>query len=260
MAQLTNNSIEFTGALKKLSFYKMRGTDKVVVRTRSGPSKKRIKNDPSYERTRLINAEFATCIKAVHRVRQSIFPVRFLADYNFTPFLIKLAKIIQTDDPVNPLGERKLIFSQYGHMLTGFQLNRRYMIDTVVKHPMQYTIDRDANSLEIHLPDLIPGVNLSIPWRSSMYRFTVALGVVTDNPPGKGDAEHTDPVWHTTDWHPAAERFPAQTIRLQLNSRRELDDAKALIVSIGFEMGNPVSNTVIDTVPYQGCAKILAVG
>ena len=57
MAKL-DGTIQFTGSLQNLSFYKMRGSDKIIVRKKGGPSRKQVKHSPNFENTRHNNSEF----------------------------------------------------------------------------------------------------------------------------------------------------------------------------------------------------------
>jgi len=57
MAKLISG-LSFTGSLSNLSAYKMRGHDGIIVRTKGGPSKEKIKESPSFLVTGCNNMEF----------------------------------------------------------------------------------------------------------------------------------------------------------------------------------------------------------
>jgi len=42
----------FTGPIQKLSFYRMKGHDKIIIRQRKGPSRKKILHSPTMQRSR----------------------------------------------------------------------------------------------------------------------------------------------------------------------------------------------------------------
>ncbi|MRG43909.1 hypothetical protein GFS24_02225 [Chitinophaga sp. SYP-B3965] len=259
-----SNAFEFTGPVDNLSFYRMHGTDKIVVRKKGGASKEKIKTAPEFARTRENNAEFSGCANTVRSIRHALFPLNKLANYNFTPTLTTLAKNIQLLDKVNERGKRAVNFSQYRYLLEGFQLNKDVIFDSVVKYPLKGMIERETGSATIEIPHLHPQLNLEIPWKAPLYRFVIGFGLFTDSSfNGTGYTDKTIlPRANTvyTDWLPVQQAFESQTFTLQLNSLHGIDDTKSMILSIGIEMGTPITNAFIQPIKYAACAKILAVG
>lgn len=259
-----SGGFEFTGSFGNMSAYRMKGTDKIVLRKKGGASKKRIKTAPEFARTRENNAEFGGCANTVRSIRHALFPLNKLANYNFTPTLTLLAKNIQLLDTVNERGKRMVNFSQFRYMLEGFQLNKEIIFDSVVKYPLKGIIERETGSATIEIPHLHPQLNLDFPWEAPLYRFVIGLGVFTDSAFNGRDYKDkkvlpkADTVY--TEWLPVQQAFEAQRFTLQLNSLDGIDDMKSMILSIGIEMGMPVTNTFIQPVKYAACAKILAAG
>lgn len=256
---------EFTGSIGNLSYYRMKGTDKIVVRKKGGASKEQIKTSPTFARTRENNAEFSGCANTVKSIRNALFPLNKLADYNFTPTLTTLAKNIQLLDNVNERGKRAVNFSQYRYLLEGFQLNREIIFDSVVKYPLKGIIERETGSATISIPHLHPQLNLEFPWKAPLYRFVIGFGVFTDS--AYNGTNYKDKIINLprantvyTDWHPVQQAFEAQAFTLQLNSLLGIDDTKSMILSIGIQMGTPITNAFIQEVKYASCAKILTVG
>lgn len=263
MAFLTDG-INFTGSLGKLSAYKVRGSDKIIVRTKGGATKAQILQSPCFERTRENNTEFTGCGYAARSIRQVLFPIKHLADYNFTPILVKLAKSIQLLDMEGDRGQRSILLSRYRYLLEGFQLNRKNTFDSVLRHPVQCTIERETGIAEVQLPGLVPGLNLLLPWQYPFFRFIITFGMVADiefNGINYRSAEKQPlPALAHTEWQPARQHFEAQHVVLPLADLALLNDASTLMVCIGIEMGMPVSSQAIDRVKYAGCGKVLAVG
>ena len=255
---------EFTGSIGNMSYYKMKGTDKIVVRKKGGASKKKIKTLPSFARTRENNAEFGGCANTVRSIRHALYPLNKLADYNFTPTLTTLAKNIQLLDNVNERGKRAVNFSQYRYLLEGFQLNKTIIFDSVVKYPLKGSIERETGSATIDIPHLHPQLNLEFPWKAPLYRFVIGFGVFTDSAFNGTDYKEkaTLPVAETiyTEWQPVQQAFEGQSFTLQLHNLHGIDDTKSMILSIGIEMGTPITNAFIQPIKYAGCAKILTVG
>lgn len=263
MAFLTNG-INFTGSLGALSAYKVRGSDKIIVRTKGGASKAQIRQSAVFARTRENNAEFTGCGYAVKCIRQALFPVKHLADYNFTSTLVKLAKSIQLLDTTGDRGQRIIQLSRHRYLLEGFQLNRKNTFDSVLRHPVQCTIERETGTAELLLPGLIPGLNLLLPWQYPFFRFIITFGIIPDiefnGSSYKSVEKQSLPVSVRTAWQLVKQSCEAQRIELSLPDLALLNDASTLMVGIGIEMGLPVSDQLIDRVRYVGCAKILATG
>lgn len=264
MAFLSNGP-EFTGSIGNMSYYRMKGTDKIVVRKKGGASKEQIKTSPSFARTRENNAEFSGCANTVRSIRHALFPLNKLADYNFTPTLTTLAKNIQLLDKVNERGKRAVNFSQYRYLLEGFQLNKEFIFDAVVKYPLKGSIERETGSATVNIPHLHPQLNLDFPWKAPLYRFVIGFGVFTDSSfkeltgfKDKVILPRAETVY--TDWQPVQQAFEAQSFTLQLFSLHGIDDTKSMILSIGIQMGTPITNAFIQEVKYASCAKILTVG
>src|SRR5687768_10428056 len=132
MAQL-DGVIQFTGSLQNLSAYKMRGSDKIIIRKKGGPTKKQIKYSPGFENTRLNNKEFGGRAVAAACIKHCLRPLMFLADYNITGPLNALLRPIQKMDTKSVRGTRHILLSEQPRLLEGFSLNRRYMFDSIVR-------------------------------------------------------------------------------------------------------------------------------
>jgi hypothetical protein len=262
------DGIHFTGSIGGMSAYRMKGSDKIILRSKGGASKQKIKEAPEFELPRKNIAEFGGCGKAAASIRKAIYPVKHLADYNFTPTLSALSKTIQVMDTESLWGERAIYFSRHRFLLEGFHLNKKNTFDSVVRHPLGCVIERGTGSAVVQLPNLLPEQNLRMPWQYPYFRFTIGLGVVADRTYHGASYEYTDPhprqyphpCYLHTEWQMAKQPFAAQSITLQLNQPENLDDAATLLLFAGIEMGTPVSDQLTIPVKYAGCAKIVAVG
>ncbi len=68
MASLSGN-FDFEGRLGNVTAYRMKGVDKLVLRTRGGPNKNAIKNSPAFAKTRQQNTKWSGCTKAASKMR-----------------------------------------------------------------------------------------------------------------------------------------------------------------------------------------------
>lgn len=264
MAILNNKLLDITGALGPVSLYKRKDSDKTIARTKGGPTRKQIQKSPRFAITRLNNDEFGDAAKGGCEIRRAIFQIRHLADYNFTPTLNGLCRSIFKLDMQKALGTRTMQFSEYRHLLDGFNLNRRHPFNHVVKPPLYCTIDRNTVTATVHIPELLPGINLSLPWQYPMYRLVLSIGVIQDGLGADSSQIGNQPLLlnqpGTTGWRLAAQSYKGETIILQPDIPRKLRDDETLVVSIGIEMGTLISDAVIEQVKNAGSGKILMAG
>jgi hypothetical protein len=255
---------EFTGSLGKFSAYRMKGSDKIIIRKKGGPSKRQILRSRNFERLRENMGEFAGAGKAGGAIRASMRHVRHLAGYNYSGDLTQLLKKIQLLDPVADRGERSIYLSQHRYMLAGFRLHKKQPFLGIVTGPVGCTFNRETKSALIQLPGLVKGINLHLPWKQPLYRFSMALGLVPDITCEKGEYnvhyDEWDDMGLDTEWHVADEPFPSRSYELKLDKPGTIKDTQTLVFSIGIVMGAPTAYGNIVEVAYAGSACILAAG
>ena len=259
---ILKGDLEFTGSIGGLSAYKVKGIDKTILRNKGGANKKQILKSPAFVRTRENYTEFAACAKLGGSIRRSMLAMAPMADYNFTPLLSSLAKTIQCLDTESKRGERNILLSQHRNLLVGFSLNRNISFESIVRHPIHCSLDRAAGKAVVQLPSLMPGVNLMTSKQYPLFRFVINLGYVADRVFGtKGYVEEGDNenCCVYTDWHHTAELFEERELIAQLKDISDMKESSTFILSVGIQMGIPVTNTVVNPVKYAGCAKIMAV-
>ncbi|MET6997738.1 hypothetical protein [Chitinophaga defluvii] len=264
MAKLSGG-LQFTGSISGMSAYRMKGSDEIIFRTKGGGSKSMIKRSPSCLLTRQNGTEFSGCGKAAGSIRMAIQPVLRLSDYNFTGTLTALSKSIQLFDKKHLRGQRAICFSEHRYLLEGFQLNKTHQFDSIIRHPLQCEVMRNSRKAVVQLPDLLPRLNLFIPWQYPLYRFVFSLGVVKDTIYSKaGYPTHSNPdgYWPVsveTNWHPVQEVLTGKTYTLQLAEKKALEDNQSLVLAVGIQMGIPTSNNFTAPVAKKGSARIIMV-
>jgi hypothetical protein len=256
--------IEFTGSLGKYTAYRMKGSDKIIIRKKGGPTKRQIMTSKNFERLRENMKEFEGVGKAVGAIRSPLKNVKHLAEHNFSSDLTTVFKEIQLLDPVGARGERSIFLSQHPYMLAGFRLNKKHPFLGIVTGPVSCTFNRETKSAVIQLPGLVKGINLHLPWKHPLYRFSMGLGAVPDITYEKGEYNVHEKEWADTgldtEWHVAEERFQSQTYELKLDIPGPLKDTQTLVFAIGIEMGMPTPYGNIAPVDYAGSACILTAG
>lgn len=161
MAKL-RSLIKIEGTLDDLTFYK--GKEGYLVKTKSGVSANRIKNDPAFARTRENGSEFGKSASSGKILRRAILPLMEDAkDSQVTARLTKVMTQIKNLDTTSPRGQRVVevgITTPSGQQtLKGFNFNNRAILSTVLLSD----VGLDTATGEITLTDFIPAQNLSVP-------------------------------------------------------------------------------------------------
>ena len=260
MAQLIGD-IQITGSLQNLSFYKMRGSDKIIVRKKGGPTRKQVKHSPKFENTRRNNKEFGGRAIAAMYIKSALHHLMYLADYNITGPLNALLKPIQKLDTVSEWGKRSIMLSKNPRLLEGFTLNRRYLFESIVRTPVSYSI-QDQQAI-IDIPGLLPGINFMAPGNYPCYQLIAVAGLVPDvfykddrfGYLPLNDRYRTNQAF--TDWLPVNKTTAATTLTVSGLPVSKPDDC-SIIVAVGIAFGN-MQGTEIQPVKYVGGAKVIGV-
>jgi len=262
MARINPDS-SFNGSVGNLSFYKMRGVDQPIVRTKGGASKQKIKTHPNFETTRLINAEFGGRSTASKWIMRMMWPLKALADHNIAGPLNALMKPVQAMDTNSKYGERHIELSRFPSILEGFSLNRKTNFDSIVRSHVGCSLSRENLQARVDIPALIPAINLHTPKTHPWYAFTIAFGLIPDlyySPHQYAPINEyagIAPVVAMTDWYPLLEGSPVTSLEIKYPILPP-DEQFSLIISIGIRFGMMRSATLIDQVPYVGAARVLA--
>lgn len=260
--------IEFTGPMGGFTAYRMKGSDSIILRRKGGLTKKQVKRMKPDSTTRLNNLEWSGCVKAGHQLRRALHGVRHLADYNITGDLHKLAKTFQKMDQQSPAGRRAIRFTNCPHGLVGFSLNKTYLFDQAVKHPLTATLDRDNGEAHLQIPALLPGIHLNISDRWPLYRFRLSVGMLRDivfderlmqyavqNTPDQNRLQITD-----SGWHPVNESFAGEKLQVTLPQLSMPDQHGIYLLCAGIERGIILADGSIEPVAGAGSAKVMAAG
>lgn len=257
----------FTGKLDMLSAYRMRGVDKIVVRRKGGPSREKILTGASFKNTRHTMSEFGGCSRLGSYVRTALLQVRHLADYNFGSDINSVMRKVQLRDTTSEWGRRRITLSEHTRLLEGFSTTKDVPgVDSIVRAPVYYTLDRANSSARIDLPELLRDINYFPRNNHAMFRLTVTLGVVPDVTFDVPSKEYLPPDWYSrlynpvsasTDWNPSLEGMQSTTLELAMNILPP-DDRWTLMLSIGIEYGAFRENGKVKEIPRFGAAKILA--
>lgn len=153
---------EIQGTLKGMTFYKTK--DGLLIRTKGGISKDRIKNDPAFQRTRENGTEFAHLAECGQLIRKSLGPLLKLAkDNRAASRLMSVLSKVKNEDLTSLRGERKvqigLVTAEGKAFLKGFDFNIEARFDRVFRD--LYTLDTTTGAFDI--VDFSPSESLLVP-------------------------------------------------------------------------------------------------
>jgi hypothetical protein len=264
MAQLLKD-FSFIGRLGNITAYRMKGTDKIILRTRGGAKKSRIKRAPEFEPVRRNNAEFGGRSTASKLIMQVINPLKALCDYNIAGPLNALIKPIQVMDTENEPGRRNIYISRQPKLLEGFSFNKRNPFDSIIRNTVSYTLSKEEISATVSFPALIPGINFySPPPAQSFYRLIAVLGSVADTMYGRHSYSPENDFsnvskYRESEWYPVLQGSAAVDLTITLPKEWvPVSQNITMLVSVGICFGRPGSDGKMQQVPNAGAGKILA--
>ena len=172
--------IRMKGRVGELSFF--RSKKGYRVRKSEGIEGKRIKTDPSFERTRENNAEFARAGKSAKLMRNALRSfIKKKADNESSQRLVQLMTQIVRSDTTHGRGER-VVLAQNLEPLRGFEFNAVAPLSETLFVEQSFTIDRQSGALTLDLPAIAPSDDLMFAPGSTHARLVViALEIDFDN-------------------------------------------------------------------------------
>jgi len=260
-----------TGSIANLSFYTRKGSSQVFVRTKGGATKSQIKRRPEFANTRRNNKEFGGCSKMSKAIRMSFFGLHQVADFNLAPALCSVVKNIQKADMEGEWGERSIRLSLHKQYLAGYDFNRTVRFDSVLRVPLQWSINRENTLATIDIPAFACSMGLNSPEKYNLFRISAAFGVATDYRLGERkygyepvhDTRGLDGKLVSTNWYSIKTTVPEQQLQIHLSLNHPeitFNESDTLILSVAIEFGaldvfgNPTP------VKGAGAGKILGVG
>lgn len=170
--------IKLKGNIGGISFYKAGGED--LARMANGPSKERIANDATFQRTRENNTEFGGAATAAKALRMGL--VTALQNKGDSRLPSRLTKIFK--DVVNKgtgsRGQRSIPLSGNRTMLEGFDFNERVSFSSIFNAPFTVAPNAARNQSVITVPNFLPKDLVKAPSGATYFRLIAALGVVSD--------------------------------------------------------------------------------
>ncbi len=169
--------IKLKGKVGDLSFFKTKNG--YQAREKGGVSADRIKNDPSYQRTRENNAEFktvATTAKAIRDILRSM--ILQTRDPKMAVRLnSRLFRMIKSDS-LSLRGER-VVNAESFVVLKDFNFNEAAPLNNTLFVNTAQVVDRSSGVIELSMPELNAEVQLAKPKGATHCRFTAGAALIS---------------------------------------------------------------------------------
>jgi len=266
---IIKGAIQMTGSIKGVTFYTRRGSDQVIMRTKGGTSKDKINRLPQFEGMRLQQKEWSGCTKFASGVRTAFGGLHRLADYNLSSVLNGMGNKLQKLDITHEKGKRPVCLSNLKMALDGFNFNRNYPFNSVLRVTTNFEINRDTLQAMVTIPRINTEIDLLNIQRLPFFRIIVVLGTASDMIYNSNlndyipmvEGLHGTAAVKNSDWFSANSIVEEQTLTIQMIDRQLalLTDNVSVILSIAVEFGTVGFTGAPVEVKYAGCAKVLKV-
>lgn len=169
--------IKLQGQMGGVSFYKSQ-QDGFLAREKGGVDAQRIKNDPSFARTRENGAEFGRAGAAGKLLRTALRSLIVnTQDSRMTSRLTKeMVSVIQAD-VTNTRGQRNVIDGE-AELLETFEFNDSAKLNRTLFAPYNTNIDRAGGASVINVPAFIPNQMIALPQGASHFRLVAGVAEV----------------------------------------------------------------------------------
>jgi len=264
---IIKGTLRLQGRLENVTYYTRRGSDQVIARTVSGPTKEKLATDPSYEVFRNHQNEWKGCTKFGSLTRYAFGKLHRLADYNLTPVLNKTGKELMKLEPEVDLGHRQIRLSRYKQVMEGFNFNRVNPFNTVLRVCVAGNIDRDNLLGTVTVPRINAKNDLVNNQKLPYFRLIIVIGTLSDM---YFDEDHNEYVPVVVDlhganrvlnspWYPYSSIVPEQILTVQMTEKQQtmLTDDITVLLSMAVEFGNVGILGDTEAVKYAGCGKVL---
>ena len=266
---IIKSPFEIVGSIRGVSFYKQYGSDKVIMRTKGGASKQKIKNSPKFANLRLHQTEWSGCVKMSRSICSTMYHVIHLADFNVSAAMNGFSKKLQALDTEMPVGERRFILSANKYLLDGFQLNRIHTFASILRIAPFWEIKRETLEARVEIPYINTELHLVNPNNYPYFRIITSLGIVSDMHQVELRKEYLANNFlldsfvdvKRTEWYSSNRLIAAQELLLKYDEEdfANMTDDVSLVLCIGVEFGKVSYDNQPVEVKRAGCAMVLGV-
>ncbi len=265
MAKLTPGLL-FTGSLGNLSAYTRRGSDKIIVRHKGGPSKKRLRTDPKCINVRKNYTEFGGRSSTVKNLNLVLHPLKPLGDINIASMLNKMLIPAQKIDGVSDWGQRSVLLSRLPQVIEGFDFNSQNGLTSIIRSPLMHDLSRESLTTKVKIPALLPGINFFAP--PGQYPLFSMIGVLGAVPDMRYSHSRYEPMAMIdlnlsyckaeTPWLPSVNGADATALDFSIQQLPAGRDW-SLMLAVGIRFATVGADGQPKQIRYAGAAKILGV-
>jgi len=261
---------QITGGIQSYSYYTMKGSDTVFMRSKGGPSKERMKVGNEFALVRKHQSEWAACVLFSKYLNQATSSFKKMGDFNVSPIWNGIGKKLINLDTEHVLGERWLELSNYPQALEGFNMNRNFTFNSVFRAYIQFELNKEKKLLTIKLPRINTKNDLYNVRKMPYFRLKFSLGMISDIyfdiekrkfKPYQFFSESYPilAVMTDTQWLSTNDLIPEQSFELILEKEISTDVLKhfTFLVCAGIEFGSVGFAGQIETVKNGSSSKIV---
>jgi len=262
-------AIQMTGSVRGISFYTRRGSDEVIMRTKGGISKDKINRLPQFEGLRNQQKEWSGCTKFASGARAAFGGLHRLADYNLSSVLNGLGNKLQKVNTTHEKGQRPVCLTPLKEKLDGFNFNRNYPSNSILRVSVTFDIDREHLQATVNIPRINTEIDLLNAQKLPFFRIIIALGTASDMYYREELNDYTPAVegLHGTSaiinsaWQSTNTILPTQTLTVQMSEKQivMLTDDISVLLSMAVEFGTVGFTGEPVEVKYAGSGKVLGV-
>ena len=260
-----------TGSVGNLSFYTRAGSDKIIVRTKGGADKKQIAQSQKFEKLRKHQYEWGGCVQFSQGMRKAIGDLYRLADYNLSPVWSGIGKSLIKLDTERETGKRWLLASQDKQALEGFNFNRNYPFNSVLRVLPGVDLSRENLHATVSIPRINTNIDLLNIRKLPYFRLIITLGAISDLEcfPDSTSQKYLPLVYDlhgisqstVGEWHSANDILSEHMLTAQLDESliAKMTDKVTILLSMGVEFGMVGHAGEITEVKHAGSGKILVI-
>lgn len=173
-------------------------------------------------------------------------------------------KPIQILDTDGVYSQRSVWLSNHPHLVEGFTLSLQTPLDTLLRTPLRCSIQKDALSAQISIPELVTGINFCPRTPHPYFRVVASLGAVPDvhyTPHGyspEPPAGSYLPQVVKTGWTGVKQGLPETVLELQLPYTVPYP-TYSLVLAVAISFGTLDVPGNIQPVKYCGSGRIVKV-
>lgn len=270
---ISKGIFKMSGAFGTASCYSLPGSDQMIIRTKGGPSARRMKIGPEFEVVRKHQKEWRACVMFSQSLKFAFGDVYRLADYNVSPVWNGLGKNIVKADSVGLLGERNLKVSEYKSELQGFSLNRNFQLNALLGVQPLLALDTEKLVASAKFPPINSTRDVFNVRKLPYFRLKISFGLLSDIlfiPDERGGCYQPEHEWgngvsmtSTSEWFSTNDKLPELELSTQFEeyfTDNNTDKTNmSYLLSMGLEFGNVGFGGNIEPVKLAGAGKCMLV-